>query len=145
MQAFSCLLTVTQFNWKADQETVVEAAEHGTAKLRCEVEGEGQPIMRWMRNGQEVVPDGLRVFMDRDGIVLTIADVSVDDEGNYVCEAQSSSGYSQPISRTITLNILGKCQPTSRTITLNLLGKCQPTSRILFLKNLQKMLPSKFS
>lgn len=61
------------------------------AVFHCRVAGEPQPIVKWMRDANEVPMDGERYFVQQDGS-LVINDVSEDDAGEYECVAHNDMG-----------------------------------------------------
>ena len=88
-----------------EQPADVTVGERTTARLMCSAEGVPQPRIRWLHNGRDVRYDGLRIFLEQDGSTLSIEDVNSRDEGEYTCEAHN--GVSEPVQRTIRLNVLG--------------------------------------
>ena len=63
--------------------------------LTCKVRGNPDPVIKWLRDGEELIPDGdrIRSSMDEDGhITLTIENIQMDEAGKYVCSAMNSEG-----------------------------------------------------
>ncbi|XP_015127264.1 peroxidasin homolog [Diachasma alloeum] len=62
-----------------------------TASFSCKVVGDPKPKIKWMRNSDEVNPDGSRYIIKEDG-TLVISDISENDVGEYECIAESKMG-----------------------------------------------------
>nr|CAB3264137.1 myosin light chain kinase, smooth muscle [Phallusia mammillata] len=69
--------------------------------LQCEVSGEPEPELRWMRNGIEVGIDEDEVFTSfRNGIArLRLRDLQATHAGEYICKARNEAGVIQCSSR----------------------------------------------
>ncbi|XP_076059982.1 roundabout homolog 2-like [Oratosquilla oratoria] len=63
------------------------------ALLTCSAEGEPQPSLEWMVDGQDLSRTDSRFTVSNAG-TLQISDVKPSDEGTYTCRATSSSGSS---------------------------------------------------
>lgn len=57
----------------------------------CEVIGDPPPEIMWMRDSNEVSPDGNRYVVQTDG-TLVISDATEQDTGDYECVARSEMG-----------------------------------------------------
>lgn len=64
--------------------------------LSCRVQGTPVIGITWFKNGSEIISD-LRHMMSFDGSVATlqVESCSVEDTGDYVCEASSEAGTDQ--------------------------------------------------
>ncbi|XP_051561849.1 contactin-4-like [Myxocyprinus asiaticus] len=68
-----------------DTNMAIEADLH----WECKANGKPQPVYRWLKNGQPVIPeDRIRV----DGGRLTISNISLIDSGMYQCLAENENG-----------------------------------------------------
>ena len=61
------------------------------AKFECVAVGAPAPTVTWFKGNQEVEEND-RVYINEDGSVLKISEVTEDDQGLYVCEARNSLG-----------------------------------------------------
>jgi hypothetical protein len=89
-----------------------------TLTFKCSTTGEPGPIVRWLRvvNGEtraisreEGGTDGQEEGdgrFDADGSRLTIHNITVDDEGQYICEATNAVG--PPQRQTAVVDVLGE-------------------------------------
>lgn len=64
------------------------------AVFSCKVSGHPMPSVQWLYQGQPLPSDGevYLVSQAKDVSTLTLLDVIVDDEGEYVANATNSSG-----------------------------------------------------
>uniref|UniRef100_A0A3Q1HZF6 Contactin-3 n=1 Tax=Anabas testudineus TaxID=64144 RepID=A0A3Q1HZF6_ANATE len=69
------------------------AYESTDIELECAVTGNPPPTVRWMKNGEEVIPSDY--FQIVDGSNLQILGLVKSDEGFYQCVAENSAGSSQ--------------------------------------------------
>lgn len=62
-------------------------------KLSCKVQGSPVIIITWFKSGSEIVSDH-KHSMSFDGSIATleVETCSVEDSGDYVCEASSEAG-----------------------------------------------------
>ena len=68
-------------------------------QLECDVSGYPTPSVAWTKNGHPLnEPD----WLSEDGHVLTLAAVTIDDNGVYACEARNKHGFE---TREIELDI----------------------------------------
>nr|XP_002122169.1 myosin light chain kinase, smooth muscle isoform X2 [Ciona intestinalis] len=69
--------------------------------LQCDVAGEPEPDLLWLRNGREVGIDEDEVFTSyRNGTArLRLRDVQVNHAGEYICKARNEAGAIQCSSR----------------------------------------------
>uniref|UniRef100_A0A8C9ZLL9 DCC netrin 1 receptor n=1 Tax=Sander lucioperca TaxID=283035 RepID=A0A8C9ZLL9_SANLU len=72
-------------------------------ELECAVTGNPPPTVRWMKNGEEVIPSDY--FQIVDGSNLQILGLVKSDEGFYQCVAENSAGSSQAMAQLV------KCGP----------------------------------
>ncbi len=73
--------------------------ETSTASFQCEVTGNPEPKVTWLRQNSSLVADK-RVVPSRGGLMIT--DVTSQDEGEYTCEAENILGES---SASFTLTV----------------------------------------
>jgi Immunoglobulin I-set domain len=86
-----------------------------TVTLKCVTSGDPSPKVRWLRvpfDDDETVNASLTTIEESnaddrvsvDGGLLVIKNVTLDDEGMYVCEAENTVGKSH---RNASLDVLG--------------------------------------
>uniref|UniRef100_A0AAQ4PJ64 DCC netrin 1 receptor n=1 Tax=Gasterosteus aculeatus aculeatus TaxID=481459 RepID=A0AAQ4PJ64_GASAC len=68
-------------------------------ELECAVTGNPPPLVRWMKNGEEVIPSDY--FQIVDGSNLQILGLVKSDEGFYQCVAENSAGSSQAMAQLL--------------------------------------------
>ncbi|XP_033937393.1 hemicentin-1 [Pseudochaenichthys georgianus] len=61
----------------------------------CPAKGLPKPVIRWMRNGQELSGNEPGVSILEDGTLLILASVSPMDNGEYVCAAVNDAGSTE--------------------------------------------------
>ncbi|KAM3620522.1 uncharacterized protein V6R79_024924 [Siganus canaliculatus] len=61
----------------------------------CPAKGLPKPVIRWLRNGQELTGDEPGVSILEDGTLLILASVSPLDNGEYVCAAVNDAGSTE--------------------------------------------------
>lgn len=54
-----------------------------------------KPVIRWLRNGQELTGNEPGVSILEDGTLLILASVSPMDNGEYVCTAANDAGSTE--------------------------------------------------
>ena len=59
--------------------------ETGTASFQCEIEGNPQPKVIWLRDNSSLLANK-RVMPTAGGLVIN--DVTLTDDGTYICEAR---------------------------------------------------------
>ncbi|XP_077323843.1 immunoglobulin superfamily DCC subclass member 3-like [Lithobates pipiens] len=69
-----------------------------TAIFTCLAQGEPPPQITWLKNGQELEPNG-HIKLKNNNSSLTISGISQEDEAIYQCIAQNSAGSSQASAR----------------------------------------------
>lgn len=72
--------------------------------LTCRVFGAPKPLVRWLRNNQELTGGRFKVLDNGD---LEIRDVAQVDAGSYICDARNKFGND---SAHGTLTVKGKCK-----------------------------------
>ncbi|GMS98905.1 hypothetical protein PENTCL1PPCAC_21080, partial [Pristionchus entomophagus] len=73
------------------QETTVK--EGDTVQLKCKVNPESKPTIKWFKDGQPIVAPASTIV---DGVItLSIANASSKDVGKYKCEASNEKGAAQ--------------------------------------------------
>lgn len=65
-----------------------------------------KPVIRWMRNGQELTGNEPGVSILEDGTLLILASVSPLDSGEYVCTAANDAGSTE---KKYQLKVNGDC------------------------------------
>ncbi|XP_054600634.2 netrin receptor DCC isoform X2 [Nothobranchius furzeri] len=79
--------------------TSAYAYESTDIELECAVTGNPPPFVRWMKNGEEVIPSDY--FQIVDGTNLQILGLVKSDEGFYQCVAENSAGCSQAMAQLV--------------------------------------------
>ncbi|XP_073806993.1 netrin receptor DCC isoform X3 [Danio rerio] len=77
------------------------AYESSDIEMECAVTGNPQPVVRWVKNGEVVVPSDY--FQIVDGGHLQILGLVRSDEGFYQCIAENEAGNSQAMAQLILL------------------------------------------
>ncbi|XP_077354224.1 netrin receptor DCC isoform X4 [Festucalex cinctus] len=75
------------------------AYESTDIELECAVTGNPPPTIRWMKNGEEVIPSDY--FQIVDGSNLQILGLVKSDEGFYQCIAENIAGSSQAMAQLL--------------------------------------------
>ncbi|XP_037102729.1 immunoglobulin superfamily DCC subclass member 3 [Syngnathus acus] len=73
-----------------------------TAIFTCQAQGEPEPQLTWLKNGQILEPDG-QIKLRNNNSTLTIYSISQDDEAIYQCIAENSAGSTQASARLTVL------------------------------------------
>ncbi|XP_013881640.1 immunoglobulin superfamily DCC subclass member 3 [Austrofundulus limnaeus] len=73
-----------------------------TAIFTCQVQGEPDPQLTWLKNGQVLEPRG-HVKLRNNNSTLTIHSISQEDEAIYQCIAENSAGSTQASARLTVL------------------------------------------
>uniref|UniRef100_A0A7N8WZV7 Immunoglobulin superfamily DCC subclass member 3 n=1 Tax=Mastacembelus armatus TaxID=205130 RepID=A0A7N8WZV7_9TELE len=73
-----------------------------TAIFTCQAQGEPEPQLTWLKNGQILEPGG-HVRLRNNNSTLTINSISQDDEAIYQCIAENSAGSTQASARLTVL------------------------------------------
>ena len=76
--------------------------ESGTASFQCEVEGNPEPKVTWLKQNSNLLADK-RVVPSRGGLMIT--DVMSQDEGRYTCVARNILGE---VTSSATLSVQGE-------------------------------------
>jgi hypothetical protein len=61
--------------------------------LRASFEGQPQPTVEWLKNGEPVNPQACTVITQNDETILTIARITLNDEGEYICKLRNTAGH----------------------------------------------------
>ncbi|XP_010773099.1 immunoglobulin superfamily DCC subclass member 3 [Notothenia coriiceps] len=77
-----------------------------TAIFTCQAQGEPEPQLTWLKNGQILEPGG-HVKLRNNNSTLTIYGISQDDEAIYQCIAENSAGSTQASARLTVLGANG--------------------------------------
>ena len=75
--------------------------ESGTASFQCEVEGNPEPEITWLKQNSSLLADK-RVVPSRSGLMIT--DVTSQDKGRYTCVARNILGE---VTSSATLSVQG--------------------------------------
>ncbi|KAM6980640.1 immunoglobulin superfamily DCC subclass member 3 [Aplochiton taeniatus] len=73
-----------------------------TAIFTCQAQGEPEPQLTWLKNGQILEPGG-HVKLRNNNSTLTINGISQEDEAIYQCIAENSAGSTQASARLTVL------------------------------------------
>ncbi|XP_046898476.1 immunoglobulin superfamily DCC subclass member 3 [Hypomesus transpacificus] len=73
-----------------------------TAIFTCQAQGEPEPQLTWLRNGEVLEPGG-HVKLRNNNSTLTINGISQDDEAIYQCIAENRAGSTQASARLTVL------------------------------------------
>ncbi|KAK5874056.1 hypothetical protein PBY51_019037 [Eleginops maclovinus] len=73
-----------------------------TAIFTCQAQGDPEPQLTWLKNGQILEPGG-HVKLRNNNSTLTIYGISQDDEAIYQCIAENSAGSTQASARLTVL------------------------------------------
>ncbi|VDN31504.1 unnamed protein product, partial [Gongylonema pulchrum] len=93
---------------KLSNNTVFEDEQ---AKFSCEVEGDPEPLIEWLHNGERVTEDArLRISSLAGRATLVISSVVKEDEGEYCCRASNSAGSETSRADLVVKNCCGKNQ-----------------------------------
>ena len=76
--------------------------ETGAASIQCEVEGNSQPKVTWLRDNFSLLANK-RVVSTAGGLVIN--DVTLTDDGTYTCEARNILGV---MKSSVRLTAQGK-------------------------------------
>ncbi|XP_061836580.1 netrin receptor DCC isoform X1 [Nerophis lumbriciformis] len=110
--SYSCTATNKNHNITASAElsvlvppqflnypTNTYAYESTDIELECAVTGNPAPTIRWLKNGEEVIPSDY--FQIVDGSNLQILGLVKSDEGFYQCVAENIAGSSQALAQLL--------------------------------------------
>ncbi|XP_046695181.1 netrin receptor DCC isoform X1 [Silurus meridionalis] len=81
------------------------AYESSDIEMECAVTGNPQPTVRWMKNGEAVIPSDY--FQIVDGGNLQILGLVSSDEGFYQCVAENEAGNALAMAQLILLELEG--------------------------------------
>ncbi|XP_056146870.1 LOW QUALITY PROTEIN: netrin receptor DCC, partial [Lampris incognitus] len=95
----SCELTVLVPPTFLNYPTNSLAFESTDIELECSVTGNPPPTVRWMKNGEEVIPSDY--FQVIDGSNLQILGLVKSDEGFYQCVAENIAGTAQAMAQLL--------------------------------------------
>ncbi|KAM4597071.1 immunoglobulin superfamily DCC subclass member 3 isoform 2-T2 [Fundulus diaphanus] len=73
-----------------------------TAIFTCQAQGEPEPQLTWLKNGQVLEPGG-HVKLRNNNSTLTIYSINQEDEAIYQCIAENSAGSTQASARLTVL------------------------------------------
>ncbi|XP_063781671.1 immunoglobulin superfamily DCC subclass member 4 isoform X2 [Pseudophryne corroboree] len=68
----------------------ITRARAGTARFVCRAEGDPEPTISWLRNGQTLTPNGRVRIQPRGSLVIT--QIALEDAGFYQCVAENILG-----------------------------------------------------
>ncbi|XP_076385365.1 peroxidasin [Megachile rotundata] len=122
----------------------VEVRLGGTISFTCEVIGDPAPEIKWMRDSNEVSPDGNRYVIQKDG-TLIISDATEQDNGEYECVAKSEMGSTKSRKARALITVSPSLRftqlPESQTVQVgsDVSFECrvegQPTPRVQWWRN----------
>lgn len=104
---------------------VITRARAGTARFSCSATGDPEPIITWLKNGQQLSPNGRVRIQSRGSLVIT--QIDLEDAGYYQCVATNILGSACATTRlhvTVQNGLPGPPQDlralavTSRTVTV---------------------------
>uniref|UniRef100_A0A8K9V1Y3 Netrin receptor DCC n=1 Tax=Oncorhynchus mykiss TaxID=8022 RepID=A0A8K9V1Y3_ONCMY len=95
----SCELSVLVPPQFLNYPTNTYSYESTDMELECAVTGNPPPTVRWMKNGEEVIPSDY--FQIVDGSNLQILGLVKSDEGFYQCVAENEAGNAQAMAQLI--------------------------------------------
>uniref|UniRef100_A0A8C6KUB4 DCC netrin 1 receptor n=1 Tax=Nothobranchius furzeri TaxID=105023 RepID=A0A8C6KUB4_NOTFU len=101
--------------------TSAYAYESTDIELECAVTGNPPPFVRWMKNGEEVIPSDY--FQIVDGTNLQILGLVKSDEGFYQCVAENSAGCSQAMAQLFPCPGIGPPRLPPRSATRSTLHR----------------------
>ncbi|XP_063238451.1 obscurin isoform X6 [Bacillus rossius redtenbacheri] len=89
----------------------LDVKEDDTVTLEVKVEGDPRLEVKWVKDGEDVRPDGKRVTASQDGHThtLVVSGATRADAGRYVCEAWNDHGW---VKDECELNV--RCAPEFR-------------------------------
>jgi len=104
----------------------VTAQQGADATLRCQIGGDPRPEVIWERKNIQIPSDGRhQTSEDGNAYLLTIAGVTLQDAGQYICKAQNSVGETYAAA---SLKVEGEAQPQEGGPTqFGVNGMQQPT------------------
>ncbi|XP_075714410.1 immunoglobulin superfamily DCC subclass member 4-like [Rhinoderma darwinii] len=103
----------------------ITRARAGTARFVCRVDGDPEPTISWLKNGQVLLSNGRVRIQPRGSLVIT--QVALEDTGYYQCVAENILGSTCAIARlhvTVLEGLPGPPQAlrpqaiTSKTVTV---------------------------
>ncbi|KAG8556200.1 hypothetical protein GDO81_017963 [Engystomops pustulosus] len=80
----------------------VKVKENSNVTLSCEVTGNPEPLITWLKDGQPLPLESYHI-MSNEGQILQINGATVSDAGTYVCIASNSAGDK---SRRFSLSVM---------------------------------------
>ncbi|XP_067031074.1 uncharacterized protein [Acropora muricata] len=112
--------------------------ETGTASFQCEVKGNPEPQVTWMKHNSSLILSK-RVVQSRAG--LMIRDVTSKDNGIYTCEARnilghvtSSASLTVQVGAVITQKPLSVIVEEGESVSLQCKASGQPTPTVTWMK-----------
>jgi hypothetical protein len=120
-------------------EPSVTVVESETASVTCRANGKPEPTYMWIKSStQQDLATAGRFSVERNTGVLTIRDVSKDDDGEYKCVATNAAGK---IERTMKINVTLKPRivtyknisiPTNKEARLSCSASGRPMPTVTF-------------
>ncbi|XP_041427690.1 neural cell adhesion molecule 1-like [Xenopus laevis] len=86
------------------------------ANLTCRVTGHPLPKVTWTRGSGPVTHDGQKYVLSATGQELSVLQLDVSDEGEYICSAQNKFGQ---VSATLTLQVI-EAQTLSKGVLIGI-------------------------
>ncbi|KAL9952539.1 hypothetical protein ACROYT_G039808 [Oculina patagonica] len=119
--------------------------ETDTASFQCEVEGNPEPKVTWLKQNSSLLA-GKQVVLSRGGLMIT--DVTSQDEGMYTCVARnilgemtSSAMLSVQVSAVITRKPSSVIVEEGQNVNLICQASGQPTPTVTWRKAFSQLLP----
>ncbi|XP_047665587.1 netrin receptor DCC [Tachysurus fulvidraco] len=100
----SCELSVLVSPQFLNYPSNTYAYESSDIEMECAVTGNPQPTVRWMKNGEAVIPSDY--FQIVDGGNLQILGLVRSDEGFYQCVAENEAGNALAMAQLILLELV---------------------------------------
>ena len=79
------------------QQRRTDSEEGHNITIRCEVKGNPEPIITWQKNGGSKLPKTARLTDDNQ--TLQIANVKLEDSGEYICKAVNNLATSRSAAK----------------------------------------------
>ncbi|XP_063057327.1 hemicentin-1 isoform X2 [Engraulis encrasicolus] len=94
----------------------------------CPAKGTPKPVIKWLRNGEELTGAEPGVSIEEDGTLLLLASLSPLDNGEYVCKAVNDAGSTQKkyqLKVNVPPDVRDNGLPSNVSVVMN-----QPTSLV---------------
>ncbi|XP_077463990.1 hemicentin-1 [Stigmatopora argus] len=98
----------------------------------CPAKGLPKPVVRWLRNGQELTGNEPGVSILEDGTLLILASLSPLDDGEYVCSAVNDAGSTEK-KYQLKVNVPPTLVDTDESVNVSVVER-QPTTLVCDIK-----------